>query len=261
MATLLNCLTGQSSAQSPKHSISKQNKAETPRPITTPFNISSSKANGAITSPTKLTKESVSKDQTVPVITDYDTGIHASLIYRKCNSLPRARAPKIFVNNLHNFSRSPEKHVKSVLTSEATLSTGDKCVTKGYLKEHKCCNTVIATSSSGDDFLLARASTVCLACSAASHKEHQCHHEGVPKRSKSFCTVSYITGAGGGCPCTVSHPPPGISCSLSATKPKSCSVSEPCPPLTSSGTYSTSTAPVVFSKASKACNSGELFLL
>lgn len=260
VATLLNCLTGQSSTQSPARRHAKQLKPEEPRPTLTPFNISSSKADCAITSPSKVLKDDTDEGHTVPVITDYDTGIHASLIYRKCNSLPRARAPKIFVNNLHDFSRSPERRVKSLVKS-VTPSTGDTCATEGCRREHKCCNTITAPLSGGDDPPLAREGTVCLACSDAAHAGHQCQHGGAPRRSKSFSTVSYIASPDGGCPCTITRSPPAPLNRVSVTKPESCAAPDQRPPLTSSCSYTPNTAPVVCSKTGKTYNSGELFLL
>lgn len=261
MATLLNCLTGQSSTQSPARRHSKQHKAEEPRQTLTPFNISSSKTEGALTSPSKAPKEGADEGHTVPVITNYDTGIHASLIYRKCNSLPRARAPKIFVNNLHNFSRSPEKSVNSPGKNDAMSSAGDKCATNECQRDHKCCNTIIAPSSGSDDLPLVQAGTMCVACNSAAHTDHHCQHGRVPRRSKSFSTVSYIASPGGGCPCTIARSPPGPLCSVSASKPKNCVAPDQHPPLTSSCSYTTNTTPVVFSKTSKTYNSKELFLL
>lgn len=260
MATLLNCLTGQSSAQSPARRHSKQHKPEEPRQTLTPFNISSSKTDGAITSPSKPPKEGADESHTVPVITNYDTGIHASLIYRKCNSLPRARAPKIFVNNLHNFSRSPERSINSLGRNDAAPTAGDKCATDECQRDHKCCNKIRAPSSGSDDLPLARAGTMCGACNSAAHTDHHCQ-QGVPRRSKSFSTVSYIASPGGGCPCTIAHSPPGPQSSVSASKPKKCMAPDQHPPLTSSCSYTTNITPVVFGKTSKSYNSKELFLL
>lgn len=261
VATLLNCLTGQASTQSPARRHSKQHKPAEQRPTLTPFNISSGKPDGALTSPSRTHKEGADEGHTVPVITDYDTGIHASLIYRKCNSLPRARAPKIFVNNLHNFSRSPERSMNSLEKKVSTPSADDTCATEGCQREHKCCDTIMPTASGSEDFPPARAGAVCLACSATTHTDHHCQHGGAPRRSKSFSTVSYIASPGGGCPCTDSRSPPGPLCSVSATKPKGCSAPDQRSPVTSSCSYTTNTTPVVFSKTSKTYTSGELFLL
>lgn len=269
MATLLNCLTGQSTAQSParRHpQASKQHKPEESRPTLTPFNISCSKADGSLTSPCKGAKEGSDEGHTVPVITDYDTGMHASLIYRKCNSLPRSRAPKIFVNNLHNFSRSPERNLHSLRKSGAYTPTPYEAhFAEGRHSEHKCCKTLLASPSSGGDIPPVRVGTVCLACSATTHASHECQHEGGPRRSKSFSTVSYIAAGVspvGGCPCPIARSPPGGLCSTVASRSKSCVASDhQSPVLSSSCSYTTNTTPVVFSKNSKNYDRGELFLL
>ncbi|XP_045111838.1 putative neural-cadherin 2 isoform X1 [Portunus trituberculatus] len=211
VATLLNCLTGQSAGQSPgrRHShVSKQQKAEEVRSTLTPFNISYSKADGAQTSPSEATKEGPDDNNTAPVITDYDTGIHASLIYRKCNSLPRSRAPKIFVNNLHNFSRSPERNLNSLQKSKTIPTPCEAHAAQGCHTERKCCKTSLSSPSRGGDLSPARAGMVCLACSATAHTGLECQHGGGPRRSKSFSTVSYITAGlspGRGCPCPIAR--------------------------------------------------------
>lgn len=268
VATLLNCLTGQSASQSPgrRHShASKQHKPEEPRPTLTPFNISCSKADGAVTSPFKGDKDGSDEGHTIPVITDYDTGMHASLIYRKCNSLPRSRAPKIFVNNLHNFSRSPERNSHSLRKSGGTPTPCEAHAAEGCHSERKCCKTLLVSPSSGGDLLPVRTGMVCLACSAATHAGHECQHGGAPRRSKSFSTVSYIAAGvspGGGCPCPIPRSSPGAPCSTVASRSKSCAESDhQNPALSSSCSYTTNTTPVVFSKNNKNYDRGELFLL
>lgn len=270
MATLLNCLTGQSTGQSPgrRHShVSKQQKPEEVRPTLTPFNISYSKADGAQTSPSKAPKDSSDDSHTVPVITDYDTGMHASLIYRKCNSLPRSRAPKIFVNNLHNFSRSPERNLNSLPKTRTIPTPCEAHATQGCHTEHKCCKTLLSSPSHGRDLSPARAGMVCLACSTTTHTGHECQHGGGPRRSKSFSTVSYITAGlspGGGCPCPIARSAAGAPCSTVASRStsKSCAVSDHQNiALTSSCSYTTNTTPVVFSKNTKNYERGDLFLL
>lgn len=257
VTALLNCLTGQSSTQSPTRCGSKQHSPKDSCSTLTSCNISRSKAGSVQSSLSKVPKEA-DEGQTVSVITDYDTGMYASLIYRKYNSLPRARAPKIFVNNLHNFTRSPIKSKNSSVKNDAQLPTGDTDINEGSQRNQKC-NTVLASSSSSANLPLARADMLCPNCRDAAHTDHQCQHRGVPKRSKSFSTVSYIASPGGGCPCIISRSQPRPLCSTN--KLKSCTASEHRPPSTATCSFSTNTTPVVVSKANRNSNSGELFLL
>ena len=262
VATLLNCLTGQSAAQSPGqrhfHS-SKQHKHEEACPTLTPFNISCSKADGTLISPSKTTKDGSHESHTVPVTTDYDTGMHASLIYRKCNSLPRSRVPKIFVNNLHNFSRSPEKNLNSLHKSRVPPACCEAHTAEGCHTESKCCKTLLASPSNSRDLPPVQVE-VCLACSNIAHTGQECQHGGVPKRSKSFSTVSYIAAGvspAGECQCPIARSP----CTTIASRSKSCASDPPKTALSSSCPYTTTTTPVVFSKNTKNYDRGELFLL
>lgn len=255
VATLLNCLTGQSSGDS------KQHKPEEPPSTLTSFDLSNSKADGGPTSPSKAQKNRTDKDNIVPANTDYDTGIHSSLVYRKCNSLPRARATKIFINNLHNLRKSPEKSTNLRVKYCVTPFVGYSTVTEGCKMEHMSCNLNLLSSSGGGDLSLVPTNTVSLVCSTDINKYPHCQHGGAPKKSKSFSTVSYIATSSGGCLCTITQSQPELQCIVSSSKSKNCATLELHSPLTSRCSKNAIATPFVNTKSSKTCSSGELSLL
>lgn len=213
VASLLNCLSGQISSLSP---ISRPHSHTTPTKQDALFSISVTKQITKCTStPTEGRSESGERQQDICSSHRANTtGMQADILHRKCNSLPRPRVAKIFVNNLHDFTRDgatcqAEKNYHSLRRQ--------KSLTNGRLLEGECRGTKQISGQDSHPALGYKENALfgkpgmgrkCVACTV--HRQSQDKVSVAPRRCRSSTTVSYIISS--------SPPDPPAQCQCSGSE-------------------------------------------
>ncbi|XP_069191341.1 LOW QUALITY PROTEIN: putative neural-cadherin 2 [Procambarus clarkii] len=282
VATLLNCLAGYQDPHSPAHqnnnSTSTQHVPNTLGTSSATNSAAGNKIDEQYTSPPKKFQDSVSEVQKVSGATNYDVGIKSALIHRKCNSLPRTRVPKIFVNNLHDDScetvsclaerggGSPRRTISPALVNNTLLL--DTYPTK----LHTCTKITPQTEFDGNPLsFLSSGRDMCQACNTATlFCDAKCKNR-VPRRSRSISTMSYNASGNRTVDsglCSISQPLAGVPCTQSSCqKRKTCSYSHhqlqdtSGPELASSCACSANQISVISTKSHKVGSSDKLYIL
>ncbi|KAG7163564.1 Neural-cadherin-like 4 [Homarus americanus] len=285
VAALLNCLVGQQNTQSPlrQHSqaTTTQQMPDTLSTSVATVNVNGCKHENKSSSPSKKLKSNSGESEDGVATVTYEAGIQSALIYRKWNSLPRSRAPKIFVNNLHDYTRdavgcsvdrgcySLRRNIISSAAVTDTLLPGT-C----YSKTHTCCTKIPPPMGFEENSLsvLSSGRDTCQACNVATLLcDDKCKNLQVPRRSRSTSTVSYIASrdkALGSCSCSVVQPLPGVPCSQPSCEQQRTSsysglqLADASSAGQSPGCPCTNTQiSVISTKTHKGCGSDKLFLL
>lgn len=226
VATLLNCLGGQPEVSSPSHAAAGVAQPGKKTPVPPSFSAAAKGAPGSVPSTAQLLLagkkgdkaghgETIAKKSMSISMSKADTleiGIHsggaeAELLYRpsavdsKCNSLPRLRVPTIFVNNLHNDpgdAKGRETYHYSLKRNKAPFAVETALGIRG--NPPGCCCAQIPPPVGFEEnpsVALLKTRSTCRACvTVALQREERLSAYGIPRRSLSASTVSYLTPAG-----------------------------------------------------------------
>ncbi|XP_069196001.1 putative neural-cadherin 2 isoform X2 [Procambarus clarkii] len=232
VATLLNCLGGPQSIESPSfHGTSdvssmKKTKNQVTCPRTTNNQLTCDKLilkddnslgvqqsvlsktdikNQAKNTSKKNIRISVSKTDTL------ETGIHNGNMYldsrlcpafmnNKSNSLPRSKIPTIFINNLHTENQAPRCNTRETLHYSLRKKKTPLSITSAFPTDtrdialHCCCSHGPFPENRGEIPSILTSHGVCQSCVTVSLQwDKMGQLHGTPRRSLSASTVSYLT--------------------------------------------------------------------
>nr|XP_053646348.1 neural-cadherin-like [Cherax quadricarinatus] len=216
VAELLNCLTGQQDSHSAAQCSTQKSAAPVSDSYGNPLPSFSARGNDKkCTSPSNKLKENSCEFQMNTGEANYDTGIQSDLMYRKYNTLPRTRDPKMVVNNLEDETGkavekreySPRRLISSACVNATPLA--GTC----YTDSHTCCAKIPPPTEFEGASLSFLSSDKCQACETSTLFCDKCKNT-IPRR-RSFSTVSYITSGNkiaDNCSCSISEPLAGVPC-------------------------------------------------
>lgn len=284
VAALLNCLVGQQDTHSPTHQHSQSTPShhhisDTSGTSVATVNKTEREKQNKYSSPSKTLKTGSCENQHDSGTTLKDPMIQSSLMHRKCNSLPRSRAPKIFVNNLHDYSQETagcpvERGCYSLRRNRASSAVvNDTDQGTCYSTTHSCNIRIPPPKGFEENSLtpLSSRKELCQVCNAAALLyDNEWKNQAVPKRSRSSSTVSYI-GSGSKLPsslCSLPQPSSEVPCmqpSCEQERTSSCSdhqlVKTSNIPLSASCSCSNNQISVICTQSYKDNSSDKLFLL
>ncbi|XP_047487091.1 putative neural-cadherin 2 [Penaeus chinensis] len=226
VATLLNCLGGQPEGGSPSHSGAALAQPNKKTPASSSFGAAAKAVSGGSPSATQLllagkkaekggAGEAIAKKSMSISMSKADTleiGLHsggaeAELLFQpaavssKCHSLPRLRVPTIFVNNLHGDpgdSKGRETYHYSLKRNKAPFAVETALGIRGNPPGCYCAQIPPpAGFEENPSVAHLKSRSACRACvTVALQSEERLSAYGIPRRSLSASTVSYLTPAG-----------------------------------------------------------------
>lgn len=226
VATLLNCLGGQPEGGSPSHSGAALAQPSKKTPAPSSFGAAAKGVAGGSPSATQLllagkkadkgcAGEAIAKKSMSISMSKADTleiGLHsggaeAELLFQpaavssKCHSLPRLRVPTIFVNNLHGDpgdTKGRETYHYSLKRNKAPFAVETALGIRGNPPGCYCAQIPPpAGFEENPSVAHLKTRSACRACvTVALQSEERLSAYGIPRRSLSASTVSYLTPAG-----------------------------------------------------------------